>query len=298
MATGTELLALLDSYFDAVGSGDPAKLPLADDVRFTENGQALALGRGLWATANGAHDRRAVAVADAGTGQAAGWGLVTEAGEEQLLAVRLRVNDAGLLREIETMVVRPAGWNRPGAGFPPSMRAPYPGLHDLVPDGPGKATRAELIAAADGYFSGVSLDDADLIPVADDAIRIENGRQTVRNTTGEGFPSGGSAGAGGSGGDDFELGRQLGVKEQIRRGFFHYIENLRDRRFVVDVDRGLVIGLCFFDHPGLVREATWRSPFLTPNSMMVFEAFKVTGGLIRHISAIGALMPYGMPHGW
>lgn len=286
-----ELLTLLDEYFASVGSGDPSKLPLADDVRFTENGQELALGRGLWATVNGSYDQRAVAIADTATGQAVGWGLVTEAGEEQLLAVRLRVNDAGLLREIETMVVRPAGLGRPGTGFPASLRAPFPGLHDLVPGGPDKATREELIAAADGYFSGVSQDNADLIPVADDAIRIENGRQTVRNTTGEGFTSGG-------GSDDFELGLRLGVKEQIRRGSFRYIENLRDRRFVVDVDRGLVMGLCFFDHPGLVREATWRSPFRTPNSMMVFEAFKVTGGLIRHISAIGALMPYGMPHGW
>jgi hypothetical protein len=278
---------LLDSYFEALAAGDASLLPLSPHVRFTENGQELPLGKGLWATATGVSACRAIVVSDSGQGQVAGWGLVTEAGQEHLLAVRLKDGPAGVT-EIETMVVRPADFGRAGTGFPDSLRAPYPGLLDPIEPGL-RGSRAELIAAADGYFSGVSLDDADLIPVADDCIRVENGRQTVLNADAAGFS------------DDFELadGLKLSVADQVRRGDFHYIETIRDRRFVaVDPERGLVLAIVFFDHPGRIRATAYRSMFSSPNSMMIWETFKVIGGRIRHVEAIGTLFPYGMGASW
>jgi hypothetical protein len=152
-----------------------------------------------------------------------------------------------------------------------------------------RGTREDLVRAANGYFDGVSHDDADLIPAADDCIRIENGLQTVLNPDGVGFPEGFVTSGG--------LGR--GVREQIRALAFRYIEDIRDRRVVAtDTDRGLVLVCCFFDHPGQPRDGGFTSPIATPNSMMIWELFKVAGGLIRRIEAIWAAFPYGMRAGW
>ena len=65
-----------------------------------------------------------------------------------------------------------------------------------------------------------------------------------------------------------------------------------------DTERGLVLVCCFFDHPGKVRGAGFDSPIAAPNSMQIWELFKVAGGRIRRIEAIGAAFPYGMRAGW
>ena len=44
------LAGMITQYVDALVEHDPSKLPLADDVRFTENSKALKLGEGLWQT--------------------------------------------------------------------------------------------------------------------------------------------------------------------------------------------------------------------------------------------------------
>ena len=41
-------------YFEVLATGSHERLPTAPGVVFTENGQLLELGRGLWATATGA----------------------------------------------------------------------------------------------------------------------------------------------------------------------------------------------------------------------------------------------------
>jgi hypothetical protein len=287
--TRARLHDLLDGYFAALRSGDPGRLPLAADARFTENGQELAIGTGLWATATSTADDRAVIVADAAAGQVAGWGMITEGGpeggNEALLGVRLRTAGKAI-REVETLVIRRAPFGR--GTFPEGLYRPSPVMSDPV-DPERLRTRDGLIAAANGYLDGVSRDDADLIPAADDCLRIENGLQTVLNPDGAGFPPDLS----------FVEGLRLGVRDQIRTLAFRYIEDIRDRDFLIaDVDRGLVLVRCFFDHPGQLRDTDFDSPILAPNSMMIWELFKVSGGLIRRIEAIGAAFPYGMRANW
>jgi hypothetical protein len=291
--------ALLEEYYDALAAGDPGRLPLAADVRFTENGQRIAIGTGLWATAAGTAASRAVTVSEeayrpGGTaGHVAGWGLISEGageGDEEgaLLGVRLKTTGQ-VISEIETLVVRRPPFGRDT--FPPSLREPSAAMAEVL-EPAERGTREDLIKAANGYFDGVARDDADLIPAADDCVRIENGLQTVLNPDRAGFPETFVSGAGPGG-----LG--LGVRAQIRTRAFRYIEDIRDRRFAVaDTDRGLVLVCCFFDHPGQVRGAGFDSPYKTPNSMLIWEMFKVAGGLIRRIEAIWAPFPYGMRAGW
>lgn len=300
-ATRDRLRGLLDDYYAALADGDPGRLPLAADVRFTENGQEIAIGTGLWATASGpaasgevasgAADTRVLAVSeqtsgpDGTTGHVAGWGMVTEGGEDALLGVRLKTIDQ-TISEIETLVVRRPPFGRDS--YPRSLREPSETMLEII-DPEERGSRKDLIDAANGYLDGVAKDDADLIPAADDCVRIENGLQTVLNADGAGFPA--------------ELagseGLRLGVRAQVRTRAFRYIEGIHDRRFpVADTERGLVLVLCFFDHPGQLRGADFESPIATPNSMMIWELFKVRSGLIRRIEAIGAAFPYGMGWTW
>ncbi len=45
------LQGIVDSYLDAMAKHDSSKLPVAADVKFTENGKELKLGEGFWKTA-------------------------------------------------------------------------------------------------------------------------------------------------------------------------------------------------------------------------------------------------------
>jgi hypothetical protein len=291
--TAAALRSLADHYFEVLPSGDFAALPLvgdpagADGVAFTENGQRLPLGRGLWRTATGSAAVRAVTVADEAAGQVASWGMVTEAGQDAILGVRLKVTDAGLITEVETFVVR---FNDMVSGFgllgADRLRRPAEGFLDLVPEAE-RPTRAELCAAADGYLDAVSSDNAGLVRVADDCLRVENGVQTVLRT--EGWPPGA----------ELNPVTAMSVAQQLRAGFTRHIWAASDRgMYLTDPARGLVMVRFFFDHPGRVHGWQGRSAFTAPNSMPAWEVFKVRGGLIRHIEAIISIFPYGMRWGW
>ena len=283
--TRAYLRSYADRYFELLPSGEHRQLPTTACVVFTENGQELRLGQGLWATATGAASSRAVTVLDGEGGQVATWGMVTEAGQDSILGVRLKIDDEGLIAEIDTFVVRfnDMASTFPGSGLLDAARLtrPTPGLMDLVDEGE-RPTADELRRAADGYLDGVSGGDAGLIPVADDCVRIENGVQTVLRT--EGWPPGSDPGP----------ATMMGVAQQVREGVTRHIAAARDRgMYLTDPSRGLVIVRFVFDHPGKVRGWQGRSPFTGPNSMPAWEVFKVRGGLIQHIEAIIAWFPYG-----
>jgi hypothetical protein len=278
--------ALLDLYFEALGQGDPGLLPLAPGARYTENGQEIPFGSGTWATVTAVAGERSIAVADHELGQQAGWGMIAEAGAGVLAGVRLKADTSGLITEAESLIVRAPLFGR--TDFPARLRQPSP-LAGGVIDPAARSTRAKLKAAADAYFDGVQDDDADLIPAADDCLRIENGVQTVLNPAAEGLGPG----------SPLEGRTGMGVREQVRLLGFPDIERIRDRRYpVIDVERGLVLGLVFFDHPGPVRTGPVPPRFAAPNSYFIWELFKVSGGTIRHIEAIMAMFPYGMRPGW
>lgn len=286
-----DLTSFADRYFEALAAGDHSALPLAPGVVFTENGQRLPLGKGLWATVTGAAASRAVTVADEEKRQVATWGMVTEGrgGAGTILGVRLRVPD-GRVTEIETFAIRPGDMVSVfrDSGFLDAERLahPSPGLLDLL-DQADRPTREELVAAANGYVDGVSGGDASLIPVADDCPRFENGVQTVLRT--EGFPPG----------SEPNPVTMMGVAQQVREGATRHIASARDRgMYLADTSRGLIMIRFFFDHRGSTRGWEGRSPFAGPNSMPAWEIFKVRGGLIRQIEAIIAWWPYGYRWGW
>jgi hypothetical protein len=74
------LNGFVDQYLAALVAHDPSRLPLAKAVKFTENGQRLALGDGLWNTASGSGTYK-LHVADVQAGQVGFFGTILENGK-------------------------------------------------------------------------------------------------------------------------------------------------------------------------------------------------------------------------
>ncbi|MCB2065201.1 MAG: hypothetical protein KDE15_01015 [Erythrobacter sp.] len=97
--------AVTDRIISAMARNSPNELPLAADVRYTENGVPVALGTGNWWTFDGARDWQ-VHLADPDN-QTGGWlGAIDERGLFALMAMRWKLEN-GLITQIETVTGRP-----------------------------------------------------------------------------------------------------------------------------------------------------------------------------------------------
>ena len=133
-------------------------------MALTENGQRIAIGTGLWATAAGVAGSRVVTVSEeaygpGGTaGSVAGWGMINEGGADgadganALLGVRLKTTGKAI-SEIETLVVRRTPFGR--TTFPERLLEPSAAMAQIL-EPADRGTREDLIKAASGYLDGVS----------------------------------------------------------------------------------------------------------------------------------------------
>jgi hypothetical protein len=285
------LIDLLDRYAEAIVDHDPSRLPFSPRAKFTENGQQLPLGEGLWATASGASHRRYVEFADTSFGQVGFFGVFEEHDAACIVAARMKVVNH-LITELETLVIR----KREFLFNPAVMRNRSSILSDAVPV--GRRSRQEAIACAGRYFDGIEQDDGSIIPVDAHCIRIENGVRTVLASDRDFASSTASQG--------FNL-FELSVSDQIDTGFFKYIPRIRSRRFpIVDLTNGLVLAMVIFDQPGVLTTVNVKGHgklnlpplFKIPTSVMIAELFRIEEGQIRGIDAVLDFMPYGMKSGW
>ncbi len=289
------LQVALDGVLDAVGSSATSEFR---DAAYTENGQRLPVGEGLWATADkvGPYCH---AFLDEESGQAACFVTLTEGGTRSIMALRVKAAD-GQVAEIEAIVARPplfGGASAFGDG-PAALDAsggPDPAWSaDVHPS--ERMSRAELVRLADMYFAGLERNDGrGEYPFADECVRIENGFRTTE------VPP--SPGAGKS--PYLEAFRAMSARQQFETGYFAFVDRIRERRFpVIDPKRGLVFAFAFFDHSGTVREYRLANgtPITSnvdrPFSWMIAEAFRIERGLITRIEALMTECPYGMCSGW
>jgi hypothetical protein len=292
------LEGFVDRYLDAVLAHNPALVPLAPGVRYTEDGQQLAIGDGLWRTLQAKGHYR-LFVTDVRAGQVAFFGTIEEQnrdpakGTAVLMALRLRVRD-GQITEIEQLLVRD---EKPALAM--DGRPVDPIYLAVVPKAE-RVPRAELIATADKYFTGMQQNDGKGdYPFADDCNRLENGMQTTNAPTppGQTRPDPKTA---------TNYSAQWSCMEQFKSGLLHFVSRIRDRRYVaVDEERGIVYAFGFFDHEGGdTRHFTTPdgrqvvSGPVQPWTWEIAELFKVQGGKIHRIQAVLQRSPYGMNSGW
>ena len=291
------LESMLDAYVDAVAARSPARLPVAAGVVFTENGQRLEIGDGLWHTAT-ARGRYALRLADVETGQAVFMGTVREADTPAILVVRLAVRERQL-REIETLVIR----NETAAKSLDSIGTPRAAWTQPVPAAE-RHTRADLVRIANMYFSGIERNDGKgRYPIADACARLENGSVTAGDPA---IVLGAEAAAAAAAASGAPARPRSGCRQQFETGVFHYVTRIRDRRFVlVDPERGLAFAFAFFDNAaGDARFGTLAdgrkvvSGPSVPWTWQIAEVFKIEKGLIGPVESVLHPVPYGMGSGW
>ena len=293
------LEGFIDRYLDALVRHDPRAVPIAASARYTENGQRLAVGDGLWRSAK-IKGKYQLIVADVEAQQVALIGTLEEENADPLLGtpalIALRLKIVGNeIAEIEQFIAR----NVDAAKRVEALGRPRPVFSESVPPAE-RMTRADLIATANKYFTGMQENDGKGdYPFADDCNRIENGMQTTNRPTpaGEARPNPATAAS---------YSSQWGCREQFESGLLHFVTRIRDRRFVaVDPERGLVFAFVFFDHAaGDTRNFTAPSGRRVtagpaqPWTWYIAELFKIERGLIGPIEATLERVPYGMTSGW
>ena len=289
----------VDRFLDAFVKHDPALAPLARTVKFTENGQRLAVGDGSWRTMIGKGTYR-LFVSDPRAGQVAFIGTLREEnaqnkdGAPVLVALRLKV-ESRQIGEAELLVVR----NENAAKNCEKLGMPNHLFLEAVPPAE-RMSRADLLKTANMYFSGMQRNDGKgVYPFTDDCDRFENGSQTTNAPTPAGQTRPDPKTATG-------YSAQWGCKEQFDSGLLYFVSRIRDRRYVaVDEERGLVFSFAFFDHMGgdtrhfttPTGRAVVAGP-MTPWTWELAEMFKLEKGKIHRIEAILDRSPYGMDSGW
>ena len=276
---------VLDGYLGALVAHDPKKLVLNPGARFTENGQALPPGDGLWGTIDSLSGYR-LTFADPQGGQIGAFVTIKESGRDQILGVRLKVA-RGRISEAETLVVRP----KDGYVFgePLTLKDKPIFREALTPA--QRRPRAELVRIANSYFEGLVHATETLTPFDENCQRIENGVVTARNPD----PN-----------PRLSMWKR-GCHEQFATHFSQFITRIRERRYlVVDEERGLVYALGFFDHAGRMKTQVLADGTVSPVppdmqvpfTFEIGELFKISDGKIMRIEALVIPAPYGMKSGW
>jgi hypothetical protein len=280
------LTKMVDSYLAALVAHDPGRVPWAANVKFVENTVPIKPGEGLWKTATEVPTAFKLYVADPVAGQAGFLGVMKESDKPIELALRLKLEN-GQIVEAEHLIAR----NLSAASLA-NLQTPRPALLALVP--PAERTpRDQMLKIGASYYEALTTANGDAAPFADDCVRRENGMQTNANPP-PATPGRGSTGA-------------LGCRAQIYTGTFNYIKRIEPRRVeIADPETGLVFGLSQFRHPmeekslkitgvpGVDSVPMNFNPFDLPAA----HIFKVRGGKIHEIEAMGFTMPYNSKTGW
>jgi hypothetical protein len=164
---------LLDDYFAALSAGDPSSLPLASNVKFTENAKASQIGStDFWKNAGDTkYSQRAL---DTTACSAAAQAVIPENTTDLPVGLRIKVV-GGQLTEIESIVVRPGDYT---ASFAVASNpaaiidiAEDIGWHDEVPQAE-RPTRQQLTSWVDKYFRAFP---SGVCNVTSACRRLENG---------------------------------------------------------------------------------------------------------------------------
>ena len=162
----------ITQYLHALVAHDHSRLPLAEDVRFTENSVEEELGAGLWRTATKLRGYRQDFI-DEREGVVGSHVVLEESGAPTLLVLRLKVVD-DLISEIETVTTRS---RVEGALFNLDNLELASAAMQFVPKPEQLESREEAIRIAALYPAGLkagSFVTVDL-PYTPEAYRLENG---------------------------------------------------------------------------------------------------------------------------
>jgi hypothetical protein len=294
----------VDAVLAAMIAHDPKGAPLDAGVRYTENGQPLAIGDGLWRTLTARGDHGVYRAGDEDVG------VLTSTVETDLpgeLTLRLRERQ-GPITEIEALIVRqeiPMLGRLIGTS---TLMAP-PQLADfdatrfakpneaLTTDVPAaeRMSPAKLRQTARDYVQALN-DKAAPIAFADECTARINGVDSVDNQAIKPLDAR-------TGFHPFALNCQA----QIDSGFYQQVGRVRESRVLLaDAAQGIVAIASAVDHPGdadtvtvsHVGEIPMPEAFRPPSTYYQVALLKVRNGRIAHIETLERPVFYGMTLGW
>jgi hypothetical protein len=277
----TCLRQFTQGYIDALVKNDHKGLPVAENLKYTENGQEIKPGEGLWKSARSIGEYRFF-IEDPETSQASFIGIVEEAAGPAILWLRLKIARRQI-SEIETIVTRKGSH---AIFAPEGFKTPYPLFTEAIaPD--KRESRDRLIAVTNTYFDGIEAHDSKIVLADPDCDRIENGMKTTHRNT---------------------IGSQM-ESCATSADLLTYIKGVDNRRFpIVDIEHGVVMAVITFDIPAgpppIPAQASVADKELmsklrnTPRTLLLAEVFKIENGRIQHIEAFMHNLPYGSSPGW
>ena len=290
------LEGVMDQFLGALVAHDPSRAPLSKDIKYTENNQVLDVGDGFWKTVQGIGNYKHY-FADPEFGQVAFMGTMLEAGAPLLYSLRLRI-ELGRSTEAESVLFKPGGAGPNDiAAMENGGRVDNMWLKAIPPA--QRLSRQEIIAIADGYFTGLQKNDGKGIngtgtyPFTDDCHRIENGAPTTNVRK----PADAAPGA--------ISPFWFDCLTQFKMGLYYVVQRIHQRRYpLVDAERGVVWAHAIFDqgtvNSGVLADGTKHSypGFNRPSSILVTEAFLIEDGKIRRVEMIGPPAVYHMSSPW
>ncbi|MGD1212688.1 MAG: hypothetical protein ABR973_15190 [Candidatus Acidiferrales bacterium] len=276
----------VDTYLAAVVAHDPSQVHFSPTAKFVENTVPMKPGEGLWKTASAVPTTFKIYVPDPVSEEVGFLGIMQENDKPVELALRLKIVN-GKIAEAEHLIARNLS-ERSLA----NLQTPRPGLLATVPPAE-RVPRAEMLKIGASYYDALVTADANDAPFADDCVRRENGMQTTGNPPPD-KPGFGTLGA-------------MGCSAQLRTHTFDYIKRIEPRRvWIADPETGLVFGLSQFRHPMEekfvkivgVKDVDHVDMNFKPFDLPAAHIFKVSGGKIHEIEAVGTTMPYNSKTGW
>lgn len=254
---------VVTKYLDSLVKHDSARLPLAPNARFTEDGDDKKVGEGLWRTA-GALGTFRQDILDVKQSTAGVHAVILEDGKPTLVATRLKVV-GGKVSEIESMVVRTLA---EGMIFKPeAVKEANPAIN-ITPTADQRMSREQASELALRYPAGLKIgsfvkSDARFGP---QAYRFENGQLMAGP------------------GCTFLKGC-----DNIREQQIPTLSGIKYKVAAVDEEQGIVWLRMNFGPGSVMRTEGWLD---------VFEMFKVYGGAIQAVEAFMKVAPVGKPSGW
>jgi hypothetical protein len=280
------LIQTTNVYLAGLVAHDPSIVKFSPDVKFVENLIPMKPGEGLWKTASAIPTSFKIYVPDTVSEEIGFLGMMEEDNRPIEFGLRLKIRD-GQIVEAEHLIARSL---RPSSLV--NLVAPRPAFSATVPSDQ-RVPREEMLKIGASYYEALTTSNGHAAPFADDCVRRENGMQTTGNPA-PATPGFGSLGA-------------LGCAAQLDTRAMSYIKRIEPRRVeIADPETGLVFGLSQFRHPmeekqlkiigvpGVDHTGMNFKPFDLPAA----HIYKVSGGKIHEIEAMGFTAPYNSKTGW
>ena len=288
------LIKLANDYFAALVAHDPGKVGLASDVKTVENAKRIKPGEGLWKTATAGPTEFQIVVPDTVSQEVGGMFMIQSESKPAQVGFRLKVVN-GKVAEAEHVIAIPR------EQFLTNLQKVRPAILMDVPY-EYRDSRGRLLHIAKSYYDALDLNNGSLAPFAPDCDRHENGFRTA--------PNGGAVGGGGMPGGPPRPPSLTGMqdcKSQLDSQAMAYITLIDDRRVeLADEQTGLALGFSHFRHEMKTKEYRVLNDPSRDTSKMDFAPFdlpamhiyKIWGGQIHEIEAMGFMAPYNSPTGW